>query len=170
MIHTLDSVEAVINTRSPLRARVTAAALQTWRTMARMFRALSALCLSAVVLGLVAPVRIQAQAAQTPSQFYLNYRKAFEAAKKIEDLLPYMGANMRQQVEATPAKDRAEMFGMIKMMDSNTGIKVVKETTTPGGATLAVQATDSETKKMKSGEIMLVREGTAWKLDRESWN
>jgi hypothetical protein len=134
-----------------------------------MLRAVSVLCLPVVVMALVAPLHLKAQAPQTATQFYMNYRKAFDAAKKIEDLLPFMGASMRKQIEATPAKDRTEMFGMVKMMDTNTGIKVVKETATPTGATLSVEATDSESKKPTKGQITLVKEGNAWKLDKESW-
>ena len=137
--------------------------------MTRMLRAVSALCLSGLVLALVAPVYVHAQAGQTATQFYMAYRKAFDSAKKIEDLLPFMAASTRKQIEATPAKDRTEMFGMVKMMDTNTGIKVVKETPSATGATLSVEATDSETKKPTKGTITLVKEGNAWKIEKESW-
>jgi hypothetical protein len=136
--------------------------------MTRRLRVVSALCLPMVVLALSSPVRAQAPAGQTGTQFYVEYQKAFSAAKKIEDLLPYMSAGTKKQVEATPPKDRAEMFGMIKMMNTYTGVKVVKETKTATGATLTVEALDSD-KKKATGEITLVREGNAWKLDKESW-
>jgi hypothetical protein len=136
--------------------------------MTRRLRAISSLCLSVGLLALGSPARAQAPAGQTGSQFYLEYQKAFSAAKKIEDLLPFMSAGTRKQIESTPAKDRAEMFGMIKMMNTYTGVKVVKETKTASGATLTVEALDSD-KKKATGEITLVREGNAWKVDKESW-
>jgi hypothetical protein len=40
---------------------------------------------------------------QTASQFYLEYRTAFDKAKKLEDILPFMTAQKRQQAEAMPA-------------------------------------------------------------------
>jgi hypothetical protein len=37
---------------------------------------------------------------QTASQFYLEYRAAFDKARKLEDILPFMTAQKRQQAEA----------------------------------------------------------------------
>ena len=53
------------------------------------------ICLPIVLLA-TASVFAQA-AAQTASDFYVQYRKAFEAAKKIEDVLPYMSADTTKQ-------------------------------------------------------------------------
>jgi hypothetical protein len=108
-----------------------------------------------------------ASAAQTGAQFYLQYRAAFEKAEAIEELLPFMSAARRKQIESEPPADRKETFDMIKMFDTTTGIKVVKETKTADGATLDVTGVDEGTPR--AGTITLVREGTAWKIDRESW-
>lgn len=108
-----------------------------------------------------------AAAPQTASQFYLEYRAAFEKAKTIEALLPYMSAPRRKQIEDETPADRKEMFDMIKTFDTTTGIKVTKETKTAAGATLDVTGTDEG--KPRTGTITIVREGAAWKIDRESW-
>jgi hypothetical protein len=126
--------------------------------------------LAVLVAGLLVPSLAQPAAAQTQtaSQFYTAYRAAFAKAKKIEDLFPYMAKKSVDQASQTPAKDRAEMFEMMKMMGAITDVKIVKETPTATGATLDVTALDPDKKPMK-GTIDLVKEGSAWKLGGESW-
>jgi hypothetical protein len=99
----------------------------------------------------------------------MQYRKAFDAAKKIEDVLPFMSAETTKQVQATPAAERGQMFEMIKMMGALTNVKIVKETKTAAGATLTVNATDPD-KKPTVGTIDVVKESGAWKLGKESWS
>jgi hypothetical protein len=119
-----------------------------------------------------APARAQAPAGnakQTATQFYMAYRAAFDKAKRVEDILPYMAEKNRKQVESTPAGERTKMFEFIKMMGTLTGVKVIKEARTPdGGATLTVEGTDSD-KKKATGTVEIVKEGDAWKLGGESW-
>ena len=104
------------------------------------------------------------QAPQSATAFYQAYRKAFAKAQKIEDLLPMMAASRRKQMEKNPADERNMMFGMLKEMTAEQGeVKVLKETATANGAELAVQAKDGK------GTVTLVKEGGAWKLDKESW-
>ena len=61
------------------------------------------------------------------------------------------------------------MFGLVKMMNVVTGVKVLKEEKTAEGATLTVEATDFSNARTK-GTIKLVRENGAWKADEESWS
>ncbi len=123
---------------------------------------------AALMLCLVAPVFAQAPAAGSASEAYLKYRKAFDSAKKVEELLPYMVAERRKEVESTPAAERAEMFDMIKTMGALTNVKIVKEAATANGATLTVEALDPD-KAKTTGTIDMVKEGGAWKLGKESW-
>ena len=118
-----------------------------------------------LALVIAAPALTSAkQASQSGSEFYLAYRKAFAKAQKIEDLMPMMAASRRAQVEKTPADERKMMFGMLKEMTAEqSDVKVLKETPTANGAELAVQAKDG------TGTVTLVKEGGAWKLDKESW-
>lgn len=110
----------------------------------------------------------QAPAAGSASEFYMQYRRVFDSAKKVEDLLPYMSAETKKQVESTPAGERGQMFEMIKMFGAITNVKIVKEVRSPKGATLTVEALDPD-KAKTTGSIEVVKEGTAWKLGKESW-
>jgi hypothetical protein len=127
-----------------------------------------ALAVSALLFVSLAVVPALARQ-QTATQFYLGYRTAFAKATKIDDLLPFMAKQRVDQVNGTPAADRVQIFQMIKMMDTVTDVKVVKETKTATGATLSVEGLD-ENKKKSTGTVEVVKEGGAWKLDQESWN
>jgi hypothetical protein len=118
-----------------------------------------------LVLSLAAPaLAVTEQATQSATEFYQAYRKAFAKAQKIEDILPMMTANRRAQMEKTPADERNMMFGMLKEMTAEQGdVKVLKETETKAGAELTLQAKDG------TGTAAIVKEGGAWKLDKESW-
>jgi hypothetical protein len=134
--------------------------------MTRILRAVSAISLSLAVLSAAEPILAQTPA--TASDFYLQYVKVFASAKKVEDLLPYMSADTKKQIESTPPAERVQMFEMVKMMGDHTNVKVAKETKTATGATLNVTAIDSD-KKPVTGEITIVKEGNAFKIGKESW-
>ena len=138
--------------------------------MKQLLRMIGVAGLAIACLTSAAPAWAQAPApaGQTASQFYMAYRKAFDAAKKIEDVLSYMSTPVRQQIEGTPAADRPKMFEMIKMMGALTDVKIVKETPTPNGATLTVEALDPG-KAKTTGTIEIVKEKGAWKLGKEDW-
>jgi len=133
--------------------------------MRRVLRA-GVICLPMLLL---VTASVFAQAATSPSDFYLQYRKAFDAAKKIEDVLPFMSADTTKQIQATPPAERGQMFEMIKMMGALTNVKITKETKTANGATLTVNAIDSD-KKPTVGTIDIVQESGKWKLGKESWS
>ena len=117
-----------------------------------------------LVLSFAAPALAIEQAAQTATEFYQAYRKTFAKAQKIEDLLPLMAAGQRAQMEKTPADERKMMFGMLKEMATAQGdVKVLKETATKTGAELTLET------KGEKGTATIVKEGGAWKLDKESW-
>jgi hypothetical protein len=105
---------------------------------------------------------------QSASDFYMQYRKAFDAAKKIDDVLPFMSADTTKQIMSTPPAERGQMFEMIKMMGALTNVKITKETRIATGATLTVTALDSD-KKNTTGTIDIVQENGKWKLGQESW-
>jgi hypothetical protein len=128
-------------------------------------------CLATSVLlvtSAVAPLFAQ-NAGQTASQFYLAYRAAFDKAKSIEELLPFLSKQSADRVKATPAGERPKMFELMKMMGTLTAVKVLKETKNGDGATLSVEGVDADKAKTK-GTIEIVKEGGAWKLGGESWS
>jgi hypothetical protein len=133
--------------------------------MRRVLRA-AVICLPILLLVTASAF---AQAATSASDFYLQYRKAFDAAKKIEDVLPFMSADTTKQIQATPPAERGQMFEMIKMMGTLTNVKITKETKTATGATLIVNAIDSD-KKPTVGTIDIVQESGKWRLGKESWS
>ena len=106
---------------------------------------------------------------KTAAQFYMEYRAAFAKATKMDDILPLMSAEKREEAKAIPAADREEMFKLIKSMNVELrNVKVVKEEPTKEGATLTVEALDGKT-KMK-GTVLIAKEGGAWKVVEESWS
>lgn len=128
-------------------------------------------CAVVLILAVAAP-----GAAQTPTstyktggEFYLAYRAAFVKATTIDELTPWMSKARRDQIAKETPADRQEMFDMIKMFDDRTNIKVVKESATATGAELQVEGVSAESKAKGTGVITLVREGPAWRVDRESW-
>ena len=128
--------------------------------------------LVAVLVGvLLAPSLAQPATAQTQtaSQFYMAYRSAFYKAKKIDDLFPFWSKKSLDQVNQTPAAERAKMFEMMKMMAAITNVKIERETPTATGATLDVTALDPD-KKPTKGTVEIIKEGGAWKLGLESWS
>jgi hypothetical protein len=122
------------------------------------------------VLSAVTATTAVAQSNQTAAQFYMAYRAAFEKATKIDDVLPYMCAENRKQVESTPAADRDKMFSLIKMMDTHSKVKVLREDRQADGSiVLGVSAYDTDQKKDVSAKVTIVKEAGAWKLGKEAW-
>jgi hypothetical protein len=58
---------------------------------------------------------------------------------------------------------------MIKMFDDRTNVTVLKETPSATGAELQVEGVSAEGRGKAAGVITLVKEGGAWRIDRESW-
>jgi hypothetical protein len=126
-----------------------------------------ATCSIMALLVFLAPAATKAQG-KTAQQFYQGYVAAFAKAKTIDDILPFMAAENRKQAEATPKAERDKMFEMIKMF-GHTDIKVLKEEKGADGSTvLSVEGVDSD-KKKSTGQVTIVKEGTAWKIGKESW-
>jgi hypothetical protein len=130
-----------------------------------------AIAVSAVAVQAQSQGKMQPGAAakvQTAAEFYQRYLTAFEKAKTVDDILPYMAAENRKQVEATPKADREKMFGLLKIM-GHSNVKVLKEEhATDGKTILTVEGIDSD-KAKSSGKVTLVKEGGAWKIGEESW-
>ena len=56
---------------------------------------------------------------QTATDFYKSYRAAVAKATKVDDIVPFLSADVKAQVEATPADQRPQLFQMMKMMTQN---------------------------------------------------
>lgn len=110
-----------------------------------------------------------AAAYKNGGEFYLAYRVAFEKAKSIDELLPWIANVRREQIANAPAQEKKDGFEMIKTFDTYRDIKVVSEKPTANGAELQVEAVSGEARQKATGNISLVKEGGAWKIDTESW-
>ena len=106
---------------------------------------------------------------KTGGEFYLAYRVAFDRATSIDELLPWVAKGRRDQIAKSPASERKEAFEMIKMFDDRTNVKVVKETPSATGAELQVEGISAESRTKATGIITLVKEGGAWRIERENW-
>ena len=130
-------------------------------------RLAASLVASLMLVSLVAqPAPAQTE---TASQFYMRYRAAFDKAKKIEDLTPFLSKKSIDMVNATPAAERPKFFEMMKMVGSLTDVKILKETKTADGAVLAVEALGPD-KQKTNGKVEVVKEGADWKLGNENWS
>jgi hypothetical protein len=129
-------------------------------------RTLVVVMVSALMLFAL-PVAAQ-KAAQTPTQFYTEYRDVWLKAKSIDPILPYLAKDSRAEIEATPKDKRQEMFGMMKLMGNMTNVKVVKETRQDDGYMLVLTATGPDKKPMK-GSAEIIMEDGAMKLKKETW-
>lgn len=112
---------------------------------------------------------VPATAAQTATQFYMEYNDAWNKAKSIDALLPYLAKDSRAEIEATPKDKRAMMFDMMKQMGAKSNVKVVKETKTGDGYTLDITAVTVDKKQPIKGVVTIVMEGGAMKVRKETW-
>jgi hypothetical protein len=119
-------------------------------------------------LMLFAPPLAAQKAAQTATQFYMQYRDVWQKAKSIDPILPYLGKDSRAEIEATPKDKRQMMFDMMKMMGNMSNVKVVNETKQGDGYMLDLTATSPDKKPMK-GTAEIIMEGGAMKLKKETW-
>ena len=108
---------------------------------------------------------------QTATQFYLEYRAAFDKANALDEVLPFWAAAKRKEGEAMPAMVRNVGWRSMKSANAVSGVTVMKEEVTADGAKLTVEGVRSDrTKTKKTGIVTLVKEGGAWKLAAEHWN
>jgi len=124
---------------------------------------------STALTGAQAPkeAALTTPAAQTATQFYLEYRAAFDKATKLEDILPFMAAHKRKEAEAMPALVRDLGFPSMKAMNAVTDVKILKEESAVDTATLTVEGVHSG--KRRTGSVTMVKESGGWKIGGESW-
>jgi hypothetical protein len=126
---------------------------------------------AATLLGAMLLAAGSLAAAQAPGEgakFYAEYRAAFQKAKAVEDVLPYLSKARVEMVDKTPKADRVKMFALMKAMDV-TDVKVVKESKTDTGYVLEAVGKGGMGPGDAKGTINIVREGSKLKLDKESW-
>jgi hypothetical protein len=92
-------------------------------------------------------------------------------AKSINEITPFWTAETVDEFNMEPESARAGALAMVKRLyGGQTGVKVVKETTTPIGATLSLEAKARDQKPIVSS-VDVVQEKGAWKVTAavEQW-
>jgi hypothetical protein len=124
---------------------------------------LLALVVAAVFVVATLPLAAQG----TATEFYKTYRTAWAKAKSFQDIVQFHSKASKAELARIPADQQKMMFQMSKQMDP-TDVKVVKETATATGATLALSGVGPD-KKAVTGKAEIVKEDGAWKMVKEDW-
>jgi hypothetical protein len=123
-----------------------------------------------VVLVFASPVAWSAtappkkQTVETATQFYVRWRTAALNAKSIGEITPFWTADTIEEFNMEPDSAKAGALAMVKRVyGMQTDVKVIKETATPNGATLSLEALDRDGKPVISS-VGIVKENGAWKI------
>jgi hypothetical protein len=113
----------------------------------------------------------QDQTAETATKFYLRWRSIVLSAKSMDEITPFWTAETLDEFNMAPESAKADTLHMMKRIyGMQTDVTVAKETTTPAGATLSLEARDGNQKPIVSS-VDIVRERGAWKMTAavEQW-
>lgn len=114
----------------------------------------------------------QQQTAETATQFYLRWRATALNATSIREITPFCTTETIDEVNMLPDDSaRAETLAMVKrLVRMQTDVTVVKETATPNGATLSLEAVDRDRKPVISS-VDIVKEDGGWRITAavEQW-
>lgn len=130
--------------------------------------------LVAIVAGVAIAGRAQAPAppgagTETGTQFYARYQAAIPKAATLLDLQAFWSAALIKEFNDAPPDQRVDLDGMKRIYGMLTAVSVVKETSSPTGATLTLEGVLRNGQK-QTGTAYLIKEGGAWKLhSQESW-
>jgi hypothetical protein len=126
-----------------------------------------------VSVGCISPLILAAQTptGETAAQFYLRWRSTALNAKSADEVSPFWDADTLEQFNMQPQPARSETLAMLKRAyGRQSDVKVVKETATPTGVTLSLEALDPDGKPIV-GSVDVVKEKGAWKITNavERW-
>ena len=123
-----------------------------------------------VALLLSVTLHQQAAPAESATDFYLRFRKVAVAAKSMDEITAFWCTPLLEDFQKEPEAIRAGALDMVKRMESSLSeVHVLKETATPTGATLTLEAVGGDRKPL-SGRVNLVKEKGAWKfVEAEEW-
>ena len=113
----------------------------------------------------------QTQPAETATQFYLRWRTTVLSATSTDEITPFWTADTVHEFKMEPESVRAETLPMLKRFyGTQTDVTVVKETVTPTGATLSLEAMDAAHNAIVSS-VDVFKENGAWKIGTavEQW-
>jgi hypothetical protein len=122
-----------------------------------------------VVVVFAVPVCLLATAqeqhtTETATQFYLRWRSTALNAKSVDEITPFWTAEAKREFDMEPDSVKARTLDMVKRLYSKqTAVNVVKETATPDGVPLSLEALDPDKKPVVSS-VDIVKETGAWKM------
>jgi hypothetical protein len=107
----------------------------------------------------------------TASARYLEYKAAVDKSSSLDDLVPFMTAEVAQRSARAPASIREGAWGSLKSVSGLLSrIVVVKETVAGDTARLQVKGISAPGgDKPTTGTVEMVREGGQWKMRAETW-
>src|SRR3954452_5143471 len=107
---------------------------------------------------------------ETASQFYMRYRIAVLDASSIDDVLAFWRTELVDDYKQRSPDQRVDLAEIKRIYRTLKDVKVVGETVgAAGGATLTLEGTGPEGKKMQ-GTAYIVTEDGEWKLySPEDW-
>jgi hypothetical protein len=132
----------------------------------RSLRLASALVAALIPVNPIASFATAPQNAtsETAAQFYLRWRATALNAKSVDEISAFWTADTKDQFNMEPDSAKADTLAMAKrFLGMQTDVRVVKETATPSGATLSLEAVDRDKKPVVSS-VDIVKENGAWKM------
>src|SRR4029450_1306017 len=105
----------------------------------------------------------------SPTQVYVSYRQAFDKARTVEEVGPFMDKATLARVQATPPEQRARSFEFVKAFGEVVDVTVVKETVTGETATVEATGVSVGEGKDQRAAVEFVKEDGAWKIKSEKW-
>src|SRR5262245_14806414 len=124
-------------------------------------------CSMLIVAALTFTTTLTAQATKTPTQAYMEYHAALMKAKSLDDLMPFVSAAAKKETASFPAEMKQGAPDMMREMTVQPGFKVTKEDIAGAKATLTVEGVNKAKAKTVI-TVSMVKEGTAWKLEKET--
>jgi len=110
-----------------------------------------------------------AWAADSPSEVYRAFDTAVRKAQSVKDLLPYLTASKRAELEQL-----GEAEQIVKLSELRLGrpdkVKIKNEKIKDDEARLNVEGFYEFQELRIKGRVMLLREDGAWKFDGELWD
>jgi hypothetical protein len=122
----------------------------------------------AIAVWLTNPLLAQ-KPGQSAGDFYLSYVAAAEKMTSISEVLSFMPASQAAMMSKLPKDKEPAMIKDIKK-ELVTGVKVLKETPDKDGVMLTLEGSMSGQKQRVKGWAKIIKEGGAWKLERDDWS
>jgi len=120
------------------------------------------------VLALSAGIAASAPT-KTPTEAYLAYIAAVQSATTLDEVLPLLSKEYRNNLSGQPAEKKPVWLQRMKEANSLKDLKITRETIKGAKCTLEGTAISSLGFNVK-GKVHLVKESGEWKFDEAGWS